>query len=288
MDKYVVFQIEGGIGKNVVSTAVVRAISKSFPDRKIIIVTAYPDIWECNPRIYRIYQFGQISYFYNDFIDGKDTILFLHEPYRHQDYIFKTKHITQLWCELCGVEWDGEKPELYFTKLESDFVSTLINKDRPIFMIHPFGGSEGQAHKYSWARDMPPSLAQDVIDYMSKDYRVIQVKRQDQLSLNNVEYLSLNARQLALSLLESDKRFFIDSYMQHVAASLSLPSNVLWIANSPNTLGYSIHNNIECEFEKGSLKNSIYEPYDILGDPIQLATPPNVLFDSKQIIKILK
>jgi hypothetical protein len=76
--------------------------------------------------------------------------------------------------------------------------------------------------------------------------------------------------------------------MQHVAASLSLPSNVLWIANSPNTLGYSIHNNIECEFEKGSLKNSVYEPYDILGDPIQLATPPNVLFDSKQIISKIK
>jgi hypothetical protein len=288
MDKYVVFQIEGGIGKNVVATAVVRAISKSFSDRKIIIVTAYPDIWECNPKIFRIFQFGQISYFYEDFIDKKDTILFLQEPYRHQDYIFKRKHITQIWCELCGVEWDGEKPELYFTKLESNFVSTLINKDRPIFMIHPFGGSESQSHKYSWARDMPPFLAQDVVDQMSKDYRVIQIKREDQISLNNVEYISLNARQLSLSLLESDKRFFIDSYMQHAAASLGLSSNVLWIANSPKTLGYSIHNNIECDFEKGSLKNSMYEPYDILGNPIQLATPPNILFDSEQIIKLLK
>lgn len=288
MDKYIVFQIEGGVGKNVVATSVIRSISNSFPDRKIIIVTAYPEIWECNPRIYRIYQFGQISYFYNDFIDGKDTILFLQEPYRHQDYILKRKHITQVWCDLCGVEWSGDTPELYFTKLESDFVSTIIKKDKPIFMIHAFGGSVDQNHKYSWARDIPPSLAQDVVDHMSKDYRVIQIKRQDQLPLNNVEYLSLNSRQLALSLLESDKRFFIDSYMQHAAAALSMPSNVLWIANSPKTLGYSIHNNIECDFEKGSLKNSVYEPYDILGDPIQLATPPNILFDSDYIISLLK
>ena len=288
MDKFIVFQIEGGIGKNVMATAVIRSISNSFPDRKIIIVTAYPEIWECNPRIYRIYQFGQISYFYNDFIDGKDTILFLQEPYRHEDYILKRKHITHVWCEICGVEWSGDTPELYFTKLESDFVSTIINKDKPIFMIHAFGGAEDQMHKYSWARDMPPSLAQDVVDHMSKEYRVIQIKRQDQLSLNNVEYLSLNSRQLALSLLESDKRFFIDSYMQHAAAALSIPSNVLWIANSPKTLGYSIHNNIECEFDKGSLKNSVYEPYDILGDPIQLATPPNILFDSDYIISLLK
>lgn len=288
MDKYIVFQIEGGIGKNVVATSVVRSISKTFPDRKIVIVTAYPDIWECNPRIFRIFQFGQTSYFYENFINEKDTILFLQEPYRHQDYIFKRKHITQVWCELCGVEWDGDIPELYFTKLESDFVSTLINKDRPIFMIHPFGGSENQSHKYSWARDMPPALAQDVADHMSKDYRVIQIKRPDQISLKNVEYLSLNARQLALSLLESDKRFFIDSYMQHAAASFGLPSNVIWIANTPKTLGYSIHNNIECDFESGSLRNSMYEPYDILGDPIQLATPPSVLVDSEKIIKLLK
>ena len=106
--------------------------------------------------------------------------------------------------------------------------------------------------------------------------------------LKNVEYLSLNARQLALSLLESDKRFFIDSYMQHAAASFGLPSNVIWIANTPKTLGSSIHNNIECDFESGSLRNSMYEPYDILGDPIQLATPPSVLVDSEKIIKLLK
>lgn len=288
MDKYIVFQVEGGIGKNVASTAVVRSISKRFPDRKILIVTAYPDIWECNPRIHRIFQFGNISYFYGDFIDGKDTLLFLQDPYRQQDYIFRKKHITQVWCELCGVEWDGEEPELYFTNLESDFVSYLINKERPIFLIHPFGGAEGQAHKYSWARDMPPGLAQEVVDEMSKDYRVIQVKRPDQISLKNAEYLSLAPRQLALSILLSDKRLFIDSYMQHAAAALSISSNVIWIANSPKTLGYSMHNNIEFEFEKGSLKNSVYEPFDILGDPIQLATPPSILMDSKRIINILK
>lgn len=288
MDKYIVFQIEGGIGKNVVATAVIRSISRRYPDRKILIMTAYPEIWECNPLIHRIFQFGQITYFYSDFIDGKDTILFLQDPYRHQDYIFRRKHITQVWCDICGVEWTGEQPELYFTKLESDFVSYLINREKPIFLIHPFGGAEGQAHKYSWARDMPPSFAQELVDHMSKEYRVIQIKRPDQIALKNAEYLSLNPRQLALSILESDKRFFIDSYMQHAAAALSAPSNVLWIANSPKTLGYSMHNNIECEFEKGSLKNSVYEPFDILGDPIQLATPPNILLDSKNIISMLK
>lgn len=283
----IIFQIDGGIGKNVVATAVVRAINKKYPDKKIVIVTAYSDVWTCNPRVHRVIQFGQQNYFYNDFVEDKNTLFFLQEPYKHQDYIYNRKHLTELWCDLCGVEWDGEKPELYFTNLEYDFVADTIKKDKPIFLVQPFGGAQNQQHKYSWARDIPPQVAQDVVNHMRKDYRVIQVRREDQIALDGAEYLSLNPRFLALSILMSDKRLFIDSYMQHAAAALNQPSTVLWIANSPNVLGYTLHNNIQAKFQYGSLKTAMYDPYDILGDPIQLATPPTGLFKSDDIIAAL-
>lgn len=41
MDKYIILHIEGGIGKNVIATSVVRAIDKFYKDRKIIVITAY-------------------------------------------------------------------------------------------------------------------------------------------------------------------------------------------------------------------------------------------------------
>jgi hypothetical protein len=285
MDKYVILHIEGGIGKNVVATAVVRAISNKYSDRKIIILTAHTDIWLCNPRVHKVFQFGQVSYFYQDYIENKESIIFLQEPYKQQDYIYRTKHLSEIWCELCGVEFDGEKPELYFTKLELDYLSSLINKDRPIFLIQPFGGAQGQQHKYSWARDIPPTIAQEIVDEMAKTHRVIQVRREDQVSLNNAEYLSLNPRQLALTLYLSDKRLLIDSYLQHAAAALGLQSTVLWVCNSPNVLGYQLHNNIISTFEKGNIRSSLYDPFDILGDPINLATPPNDLFKLSDILE---
>ena len=49
----------------------------------------------------------------------------------------------------------------------------------------------------------------------------------------------------------------------------------------------SFSGNISSEFEEASLKNSLYEPYDIMGNPIQLATPPNFLFDKDQILTSL-
>ena len=288
MDKYVVLHIEGGIGKNVVATAVVRAISNKYKDRKIIILTAHPDIWLCNPRIYKVLQFGQTPYFYQDYIEGKDTVLLFQDPYRQEDYIYNRKHLSEIWCDMYKIKHDGEKPELYFTNLEFDFLTTLINKTRPIFLINASGGANTQQHKYSWARDIPPVIAQQVIDEMSKTHRVIQIRREDQIGFNNAESLSLNPRQLALAIMLSDKRLLIDSYIQHAAAAFGLSSTVLWIANSPNVLGYELHKNIVAQFDKGCLRGSLYEPFDITGDPIHLATPPNSLFNVEEILESLK
>jgi hypothetical protein len=287
MDKYAILQIEGGIGKNVMATAVVRAIQKKYPERKIVIISAYPDIWLNNQRIHKTLQFGQISYFYREYIENKDSLVFLQEPYRHNDYVYRKKHLTEIWCELCDVPWDGETPELYFTQLESDFVNTLINKDKQIFIINAFGGSVGQQHKYSWARDIPPVLAQEIVDEMSKNYRVIQIRRDDQIMLNNADSYNLNIRQTALMLILSDRRLLIDSFLQHASVAFGLTSTVLWSCNTPKVFGYNIHKNIISNFEPGDLRNSMYEPYDILGDPAQIITSPGIMFDKELIIKSL-
>ena len=60
----------------------------------------------------------------------------IQDPYRDNDYIFRQKHLAQIWCDMYDIQWDGEQPELYFTQLENDFVQTLINKDKPIFLIN--------------------------------------------------------------------------------------------------------------------------------------------------------
>jgi hypothetical protein len=289
MMSYAVIQIEGGVGKNVMATAVVRAINKKYPEHKIVVVTAHPDIWLNNQRIHKVIQFGTMQYFYNDYIEDKNSLVFLQDPYKTSDYIYRRKHVTEIWCELCGIDWDDATPEMYFTQLENDFCQTMISKDeRPILMINAFGGAENQQHKYSWARDIPPVIAQRVIEQVSDRFRVIQIRRQDQMVLNNAESYITNIRQTALMLLQSDRRLLIDSFMQHAAAAFGLKSTVLWGCNSPIVLGYDIHNNIYGNFQKGDLKNSVYEPYDIIGDPTQIVSSPANMFDVDSIIKSLE
>ena len=39
MEKYVVFHVEGGLGKNVASTAVIKNIAEKYKDRKLIVMS---------------------------------------------------------------------------------------------------------------------------------------------------------------------------------------------------------------------------------------------------------
>ena len=80
----------------------------------------------------------------------------------------------------------------------------------------------------------------------------------------------------------------IDSVSQHVASALKKPSTVLWIRNSPEVLGYAIHDNIvtKVEDEIDTLSNSVLEPYDIAGNIYQCPFKEGTkLFDTKEIIE---
>src|SRR5206468_4072925 len=98
--------------------------------------------------------------------------------------------------------------------------------------------------KYSWPRDMPPAFAQRMVNALVDKYVVVQIRRQDQPALQNTHQATADFRPLAALISLSDKRLFIDSFAQHAAAALGLPSVVLWVGNKPEQFGYEMHHNI--------------------------------------------
>ena len=79
-EKYVVFHIEGGLGKHVASTALLNPIKAKYTDRKLIVVAAWPEVFLSNPDVSRVYTIGQTPYFYDNYIKGKNTIVLRKEP----------------------------------------------------------------------------------------------------------------------------------------------------------------------------------------------------------------
>ena len=80
-EKYIVWHIEGGLGKNIAATSLISSIYKKHSDRKFIMVASYPEIFLNFPEIERVYNVGNTPYFYQDYIEEKDTLVFRQEGY---------------------------------------------------------------------------------------------------------------------------------------------------------------------------------------------------------------
>ena len=270
--KYSVFHVEGGLGKNIAATAVARCIKNNYPDRDLIVVCSYPEVFLHNPIVEKVYALGNTPYFYKDYIKDKDTYLFKHEPYFTNDHIQKKKSLIENWCSLYNIAYNNEKPELFIPKRISDFVKFKYSRQKPIMLIQSNGGMlKGQTYNYAWTRDMPIDLVEKVVLRFSQNYHIMQVCRNEFNVLkgfpiepifdkmSNLELLSL--------LLLSKKRLLIDSCLQHAAMALNLPSTVLWIGTSPKLFGYDLHDNIIANPPKNEPKliNSYLFDYNFEG-----------------------
>ena len=250
-EKYVIWHIQGGLGKNVAGTALIKSIKETYSDRKLIMVVSYPEIFLNNPYIDRVYQMGQAPYFYQDYIENKDVLVFKHEPYDQTGHITKTKHLIENWCDLLGIKYTNQQPEIHVNYIQK-MTTGLWKREKPVMVLQTNGGPANQQYSYSWARDMPMEVAQAIVDRYKNEYHIIQITRADGYPINGVERVdkALSNMELFALLIESKKRIVIDSCLQHAAAAFKLPSTVLWIGTSPIVFGYDSHKNITAKLTK--------------------------------------
>lgn len=248
MKKYAIFNVQGGIGKHVAATAVAKCIKNNFPDRELIVVCAWPSPFINLDFVDRVYKEGMTPYFYQDYVLGKDSLLFKHEPYFTTDHIHGNKSLIENWCELYGLEYNGEKPQLVFNLREKQLANILWQSDKPIFLLQSSGGLYNQPDGpvYKWTRDMPVDMTNKIVEEFKENYNVFQVVKANGLVAEGAIPIAneYSVMELMTILLRSDKRLFIDSSLQHGAAALDLPSTVMWIGTNPKVFGYDLHDNI--------------------------------------------
>jgi ADP-heptose:LPS heptosyltransferase len=263
----IIFQISGGIGKSILSTAVCKAIKKKYPNDKLIVVSGYPDVFTNSKDVDMSFGFGQEGYFYTKYIENQDVKVMALEPYVVTEHIKQSEHLIETWCKLNDVPYNGEQPEVFINERERTFYQEKYKSDKPILLMQTNGGAEQQQVKYSWARDIPRHVVQAVVDEFKNDFNIVHIKREDQYGFDGTFAVTDNFKGIAVLIEMSEKRLFMDSFAQHTAAALNKPSTVLWIANTSKVFGYNVHDNIQANpfTAKGDLKNSYFGKFNIVG-----------------------
>ena len=291
MANNVIFQVDGGLGKSIMATAILKVIKKQYKKANIIVVTGYPDVFVGNPNVNKVLQQQQAVGFYKNYIHNKDTKVFVTDPYTTSDFITESNHLLKIWCDILGLTYNGELPEIFLSKGEKEYFAPFYKLDKPIIAIQPNGGAIGQPLKYSWSRDLPASVVNEVVAQFKNDYSILHIKREDQLIYENTIGALDSWRSIAIMLTLSAKRLLIDSSSMHIATALNLPSVVGWIGTNPKVFGYDMHTNIIANepTKEVNIERNSYTKYSLYED---ISTLPynnfNEIFDTQSIINALK
>jgi hypothetical protein len=269
--KYSLFHVQGGFGKHIAATAVAKCIKNNYPGRELILTAVYTEIYQNLPFVDRVYQLGNTSYYYQTYVEDMDSLIFANEPYFTTDHVNKKLPLVQTWSKMYDLKYKGEMPQITFNhlqkKIAKEFWTGRAN-GKPIMVIQTNGGLLNEQRPYLWARDMPIALAQKLVDHYEKDYHIFQITKPSAEVLDGVEVIKepMSNMELVSILLQSEKRIFIDSCMQHAAAALKMPSVVLWNGTSPEVFGWDMHTNIQARKPaKFKLPNSVFFDFDFIG-----------------------
>jgi len=243
--KYLIFQIRGGLGKNIAATSIIEDIKKKYPDRKLILVATYPEVFMNNPSIDRVYRYGQTTYFWEDYINGKDTLIFAQEPYDQTGHILKQQHLIKTWCDLFGINYTEQTPKVFVNYVQRKSLESW-KRPKPTLVLQTCGGNMDSTSAYNWSRDMPIEVAKIIVEKFKDQYHILHVTRPSGYFIEGVERIDYHLPPIEMfgMLVSSEKRFLIDSSLQHAAAAFGLTSTVYWIATSPLVYGYDLHLNV--------------------------------------------
>lgn len=297
----IIFNIAGGVGKNIVATAVVHSIKKAYPKATIIISSPWKDVWQHNPNISQVINLETTPNFCADFLYKKNVKMCFLDPYNDPDFINRKEHIIDVWCRLCGVESITKIPELYFTEDEKQKTKEKLfdriseeEKQKPLFFIQPSGGATNQPYPISWARDLPLKTAEAIVLKMNKEgYRTIHLRRIDQIPVLGAEWIDFSMREAMCAIQFSNKRLFVDSFASHTSGAMQLKSVITWITNSPKSFGYDSNINIEAfpnnknNIEFRHNPDAYLDEYNIAGIWSEHPFKDDEIFDAEEILKYL-
>lgn len=292
MEKYLVFHVEGGLGKNIGATSVLPALKSKYKDRKLVVMASWPEVFLNNPHVHRVYRLGATPYFWDEYVKNSDTLFMRREPYFESGHITQKDNLIKTWHKMYDLEYkEGIRPEIHMNMMQAAY-SQMWRREKPVMVLHTSGGpiADGQP-VYAWTRDIPQPLANEIVNRFGSQYHIIQICKDQSQAIQHpsVEsvFKSLSNYELFSLLLVSAKRVLIDSCLQHAAAAFNLPSTVLWIGTKPNIFGYDIHNNITANTPSGNTKlpDSVYFDFQLGGLYHECPYKDvNEIFDTKKVL----
>ena len=251
-----IFVIQGGIGKHVMFSSLIEKLSETS-NEKIIIVSAYPELFKFHPKVEISASFHEPG-FYEKYIQNTDNNIIHTEPY-YSNYVKGKTHLIEEWAKLNKIEYTKDLlPDIYIDDFAVEESKRFVS-ERKQFIITQFSGGQSPINmdvnrphiSMTQKRDYPRELAQNLVFQLNKKYpdiTILNYALPNESTYNLQGTIQIEAPFLFyVSLLQYCKTYIcIDSSLQHFAANRFNKKKgiVLWGGTDPICLGYEKNINL--------------------------------------------
>jgi len=251
--KNLVLHIQGGLGKVILATAVIRSYKLTYPKAKVVVVSGYPEVFINNPDVHRFYAFDT-PYLWQDYYGNPEYYVCAQDPYSTEAWIKSYNiHLVDIWTDMLGVLSVQREPLLYFSSAEVDELQQMITTDKPLICVQSSGGFN--PNQRSWTRNPSRTELDAYLGNFTQGYYIAHVCLPETPVLNNVHQRveNLSKRQAMCLMYYANLVIGIDSYAMHCrAANPSRGESVFFfpVAENVQRLGY----------EGANIKNLVPRP----------------------------
>jgi hypothetical protein len=296
-----IYIVQGGIGKHVMFSSLIEKLAEEDED-KIIIVSAYPDLFKYHPMVEVSANFHEPG-FYDKYVKGTDNNVIYREPY-FSNYVKGETHFIQNLAEILGVEYDNDLPDMYVDNFAVEESQRFV-ENFPNFIVTQFSGGQSPINfdpnrpfmQMGQIKDYPRDLAQDVVNTIKKEYpeyKILNYALPNEATYNLENTIHIESPYLFyVSLLNYCKTYIsIDSSLQHFAANRYNKNQgiVLWGSTDSKCLGYQKNVNITMtgEHTMRPLCNTIGDVFNEDKSPWKHPDPECMKFDPSLVLDPLE
>ena len=266
MGKKCLINVEGGLGKNVMFTAILPFIAEKYDE--IYIISPYVDVFKACSYVTEAFEPGpQCASLYQELVLDDDCDVLWKEPYSNSRFIKKQCHLFDAWLEELGIVED-----VFYDKLTPNVdrvaevfpqVQALVDKkvaELGQFILVQFCGGQSpltpqvdQNGKQTPYDDHQEYIkrnyyqGQHLINKLKERYpeaRIVHYALPNEPSYEGAEKLNIPYIAYRLLAEHAFKVVCTDSSLQHIVTGVCKDVTVIWGETRPEHFGYSCNKNI--------------------------------------------
>ena len=259
-EKLPTFRVKGGLGKHIVFSALLPAIKAKYG--RINIINAYPEVFLNNPDIQFIAGIEEYEQNKPHFARGISTI-HAYEPY-DTEFTFNDQHILGNWVQAYGLDPElVDRPVVHLNDNQKELASNIRKEIGDKYIIVQFSGGQSplnfneqqqyQMNEMTINRNYPYQMAQLLVNRIKFDfpeYRIINCSLPNEYNLMGAERIPTPFTTYFELVKDASMVICIDSMLQHVAATVDVPTIVLWnkMAWTPvHKYGWNVPNRVNIQ-----------------------------------------